>query len=76
MAKNSEIEGLKNTLIDLHKKIEDIENGVGNRIKEKAVETQKKVGNKIEENPFRSVGMAFGAGMLTGVAVSMVMKRR
>lgn len=73
---------LKEDLYELKSKLEDIEGGLeqgmkpaGRDVKEKAIEFRDKTGEKIEQNPFASVGVAFGAGVLAGMLIPKLMKK-
>jgi ElaB/YqjD/DUF883 family membrane-anchored ribosome-binding protein len=70
-----DIEGLKENLVELKDRIEEIENSFGQKVKEKAMQAERKVENTIGEKPIQSVGMAFGAGMVAGMIASAMMRR-
>ncbi|MDD5087125.1 MAG: hypothetical protein PHV16_05230, partial [Candidatus Nanoarchaeia archaeon] len=77
MARRNEgdIEGLKRSLIEIKDQIGDIERNFGNRVKQRAIEAEKKIENKIEDYPLQSVGIAFGAGMVAGIMAFALMRR-
>ncbi len=70
-----DIEGLKSTLIELKNQLSDVESDVMHKIKSKAIDAEQKMESKIERNPKSSVGIAFGAGLLTGVAAYALLKK-
>lgn len=83
MARNDNIEDLKQNLEEIKEKIALMEGSfenelyeVGRKIKEKARAAEQQTKNKIQEHPLESVGIAFGAGILAGALTAALIRRK
>jgi ElaB/YqjD/DUF883 family membrane-anchored ribosome-binding protein len=62
------IEGLKQELMALEARYES-------KVRDKVHEIDERTQEKISDNPYQSVGIAFGAGALLGAALAHMMKK-
>lgn len=69
-------EALKDNLVELKERMEEIEHNLGSDIKKKAIAAEKKAEHTIEEHPISSLGAAFGAGILAGAIATALMNRK
>ncbi len=69
-AKTAEVKNFLDELKNLVRHGQDMLRTTGGVVKERACGAAKKTDAVVRENPYYSVGVAFGAGILLGVLVS------
>ncbi len=72
----TDMEDIKATLLQLKDQLGDVERDVVSKAKEKVMNAERKVEEKIEKNPISSVGIAFGVGALTGAVAYALLKKK
>lgn len=75
MTKNTDVEEIKETLLELKELLGDVGDDFTTKIKAKARHVGRKVEEKIENNPFGSVGIALGAGAIIGAVLYALLRR-
>jgi ElaB/YqjD/DUF883 family membrane-anchored ribosome-binding protein len=77
MAKNKieTVDALKHDLQMLKDKVSAYEEGFMANVKDRAFKAKENFEHKVEENPMASVGISFGAGVVTGMLAYALMKR-
>ena len=83
MASRDNLEVLKENLAELKQKINDMEGGFvnkaeryGRQAKDKVIEVEEQVKHRIEEHPFQTMGIAFGAGAIAGMIAFGLLKKK
>jgi ElaB/YqjD/DUF883 family membrane-anchored ribosome-binding protein len=69
-------DALKENIAELKEKIQNLESNFKEDMQEKTREMKKKAERKIEDNPFQSVGIAFGSGLALGALAVALMRRK
>lgn len=83
MAKKDNMDAIKQDLIEINNRMQRLEGDVADQvgdfaqhIKHKAIEKKEEFGKKVSDNPYQSVGIAFGTGVLAGMIVKHIIHNR